>query len=464
MNFTIISSERKKDLILYNNSKYYKKDYVKYLDAFKWQCIHKKCTAKIYVDQAVKNILKDESTHNVNHHQETESSITKKSFSNGLKRKSEDELERPSKVINRGILTNPELAQTLTGTDINNVYQCLYRSRRSSYPKLPTDIIEVINVISVRQIKTVQDENFILVVDAVNKIICFSTKSNLKLLCSVDKIFVDGTFTYCPKYFLQLFTIHIFKNGHYIPLVYFLLPDKCKDTYALSFRYVVEKCSEINLLFTPSKIVSDFEEAIHIGAKTIWPEIQIVGCRFHLTQNWWKHIQSLGLSKEYKDASSEIGNWLKWVFGLPLLNPEEVSDCFTTDLMSVSPDDERIIKFCDYLVEYYIDEDAKFNPRIWASREITSERTTNSCESFHSKLNSQFTKAHPNIFIFTHVLNKKIQTDTYIHINGINIEKNSKNSAFKKKQQSIKNLSNDLNDNKISRFTYLKRVSEYYQK
>jgi hypothetical protein len=41
------------------------------------------------------------------------------------------------------------------------------------------------------QIKTVQDENFILVVDSVNKIICFLTESNLKLLCSVDKIFVD---------------------------------------------------------------------------------------------------------------------------------------------------------------------------------------------------------------------------------------------------------------------------------
>ncbi|XP_016657607.1 uncharacterized protein LOC107882945 [Acyrthosiphon pisum] len=407
--------------------------------------------------------LKDESIHNINHKEET-TSILKKSFSNGLKRKSEDELEKPSKIINRGILKNPEVTQTFTSTDINNIYQCLYRSRRSSYPKLPTNLNEVIDVMSERQIKTVQDENFVLVVNSDNKIICFSTKSNLKLLCSVDKIFVDGTFTYCAKYFLQLFTIHIFKNGHYVPLVYFLLPDKCKDTYARSFGYVIEKCSEINLSFSPSKIVSDFEEAIHIGAKTIWPEIQIVGCRFHLTQNWWKHIQNLGLSKEYKDESSEIGNWLKLVFGLPLLNSEEVSDCFATDLMSIAPDDERVGKFCDYLVEYYIDEGAKFNPHIWASREITSERTTNSCESYHSKFNSQFTKAHPNIFIFTHVLNTKIQTDTYMLINGININTISKNSAFNKKKQNIKNLSNDLNDNKISKFTYLKHVSKYYQK
>jgi len=34
-NFSIISSKRKKDLILYNNCKYYKKYYVKYLDGFK---------------------------------------------------------------------------------------------------------------------------------------------------------------------------------------------------------------------------------------------------------------------------------------------------------------------------------------------------------------------------------------------------------------------------------------------
>uniref|UniRef100_A0A2S2Q623 Uncharacterized protein n=1 Tax=Sipha flava TaxID=143950 RepID=A0A2S2Q623_9HEMI len=102
-----------------------------------------------------------------------------------------DELERPSKIINRGTLTKPELTQTFTGIDINNIHQCLYRSRRSLYPKLPTNIIEVINVMNELQIKTVQDENFILVVDSVNKIICFLTESNLKLLCSVDKIFVD---------------------------------------------------------------------------------------------------------------------------------------------------------------------------------------------------------------------------------------------------------------------------------
>lgn len=94
---------------------------------------------------------------------------------------------------------------------------------------------------------------------------------------------------------------------------------------------------------------------------------------------------------------------------------------FTSDRISIFPNDERVVKFCDYLVKNYINGEAKFNPRVWASRKITSKCTTNSCESFHAKLNSEFTKFHPNIFIFTYVLNMKIQTDTYIQFNGINL-------------------------------------------
>jgi uncharacterized protein YlaI len=39
-------------------------------------------------------------------------------------------------------------------------------------------------------------------------------------------LFVDGTFKYCTKFFHQLYTIHGCKNGHYVPLVFALLPAK----------------------------------------------------------------------------------------------------------------------------------------------------------------------------------------------------------------------------------------------
>jgi len=76
----------------------------------------------------------------------TKSVRNKKLFSNQLKRKCEDELERPSKIINTEIQKNPQQAQLFNGTDISNIYQCLYRSRRSSYPALPKSISEVIEL------------------------------------------------------------------------------------------------------------------------------------------------------------------------------------------------------------------------------------------------------------------------------------------------------------------------------
>ena len=38
-------------------------------------------------------------------------------------------------------------------------------------------------------------------------------------------------------------------------------------------------------------------------------------------------IQAVGLSKEYKDNTSDVGNWLGNIFGIPFLNPEEVGAC-----------------------------------------------------------------------------------------------------------------------------------------
>jgi hypothetical protein len=74
---------------------------------------------------------------------------------------------------------------------------------------------------------------------------------------------VDGTFDYCSKFFLQLFTIHCVKNGYYIPFVFSLLPNKFSKTYELLFNILKEKCSSFGLEFNASIIISDFEQGIH---------------------------------------------------------------------------------------------------------------------------------------------------------------------------------------------------------
>jgi hypothetical protein len=81
--------------------------------------------------------------------------------------------------------------------------------------------------------------------------------------------------------------------------------------------------------------------------------------------------------------------WHTTVFGLSLLSPDMVGDCFA--------------------------EDSHFPPYMWAENSSSSQRTSNACEGFHSKFNASFYCGHPNIFRFIEVLkNFQIQINTYI--------------------------------------------------
>lgn len=72
-------------------------------------------------------------------------------------------------------------------------------------------------------------------------------------------------------------------------------------------------------------------------------------------------------------------------------------------------------KFIEYILKTYITTDASFPLNLWAEFATTTNRTTNSYETFHSKLNNLFIASHPNIYNFIDVL-KNIQSETYIKI------------------------------------------------
>jgi len=161
----------------------------------------------------------------------------------------------------------------------------------------------------------------------------------------------------------------------------------------------VSYCTSLQLNFQPTEIFVDFEVAIHTFVKCVWLNANIRGCRFHLAQSWWRKIQQLGLSKAYKSSNNDIS-----VFGLPFLKSEEVFDCFIDDLMTIKPVNKIVDNFCDYLLKTYIEQDALFPLNIWAEFAATTNRTTNSCESYHAKLNASISATHPNIFVLIDIL------------------------------------------------------------
>ena len=130
-----------------------------------------------------------------------------------------------------------------------------------------------------------------------------------------------------------------------------------------------------------------------------------------MCQNWYRKIQQLGLTNDYKNGKSEIEKFLALTFGLPLLqDASDIEDCFVFDLLENMPSDDKVQQYCDYLSENYIFSFSLFPPKLWSSND-----TTNACEPFHSRFNSSFYHHHPNLHLFVNIL-KDVQTETYIKI------------------------------------------------
>lgn len=175
----------------------------------------------------------------------------------------------------------------------------------------------------------------------------------------------------------------------------------------------------------------------------------------------WRKIQELGLGPDYTN-NSESGKYLQYIFGLPFLDPSAVGDCFAFDFGEIQPQNKKICDFADYMVNMYISEDAQFPPHMWAECSSSLHRTTNACESFHSKFNSLFYSPHPNIYQFIEVL-KNVQIDTYIKISSISIEKKVYRKKVVLNKHFIDSKIELLRQNLITNFEFVKCMSSRYR-
>lgn len=62
--------------------------------------------------------------------------------------------------------------------------------------------------------------------ESADSIPIFTNASNLSLLNNAQHVFADGTFSYAPKHFLQMYTVHVYINGFYLPIIYVFMETK----------------------------------------------------------------------------------------------------------------------------------------------------------------------------------------------------------------------------------------------
>ena len=127
----------------------------------------------------------------------------------------------------------------------------------------------------------------------------FATDSNLRQLAATRTIFMDGTFKSTPRLFTQLFTIHGQYREHIVLLVYYLLPDKKRETYYNILDIIKRKLAEMELVFDPDYVISDFETAQTGAVSTQLPRTHQRGCLFHFSQAVYKKVQKYHLSDLY---------------------------------------------------------------------------------------------------------------------------------------------------------------------
>lgn len=163
----------------------------------------------------------------------------------------------------------------------------------------------------------------------------------------------------------------------------------------------------------------------------------------------------MGLSSSFKDKDSAEGKWLHYCFGLSYISPEDVEEAFLK-LVAIQPASCKLTSFCDYLTETYIDKTtALFPPEIWAACTADLWRTTNACESFHSRFNKECSSPHPNVYLFLKNL-KAMQTDAYVRLNSTEVPRSRKKTC--QRMDFLVNKIDQLNNKMIDLLTFTKCV------
>jgi hypothetical protein len=78
-----------------------------------------------------------------------------------------------------------------------------------------------------------------------------------------------------------MFTVHGLQNGNYLPLLFFVLPNKEIKAYEKVFMHIISECSKLNITFPSKTIFADFEKVIHLTLLKVWLSISLKECRFH---------------------------------------------------------------------------------------------------------------------------------------------------------------------------------------
>ena len=215
---------------------------------------------------------------------------------------------------------------------LDNLKRTIQRQREkdNAAPAQPTSLEEL--VIPLEYTKTGKGDIFLLYDSGphLHRILIFGTHHNIEMLAASQVWLADGTFKTAPALFGQVFVIHglrggpeLIEDGHLLPSLFVLLPNKTQDTYMRMWQQIQLLCPNAQ----PTHMLMDFELAAIKSFQGYSPNTNVKGCFFHLTQNIWRKVQAEGLQADY-NQNEEFALKIRLLPALAYASPFDVPELF----------------------------------------------------------------------------------------------------------------------------------------
>lgn len=185
------------------------------------------------------------------------------------------------------------------------------------------------------------------------------------------------------------------------------MTNKAEETYDEIFATLKHLLPQMN----PTDVTVDFEKAAINAINKAFPMAEIHGCRFHLGQSVYRHVQQVGLQSVYR-SDPDFALQIRLLTALSFVPPENVVDAYD-ELMTTEFFDENtesqykdqiqaLVQYFQTTYVYRVDRRGQrkpplFPPSLWNVYEQTLTGIIENCIEFY---NTHFLLPSFNLYAF----------------------------------------------------------------
>lgn len=191
---------------------------------------------------------------------------------------------------------------------------------------------------------------------------------------------MDGTFSVVPRsgHAQQLFIVHLRYRNAIFPILYVLMERRVRAIYNVLLNYLKREILGEEVVVV--SVMADYERALRLAVKDIYPQTKLLGCWFHYAKAVYLKSRQIGLTGRL-NVRYHIAQGVNMAMVLPLIQQEnfetgidEVRNWMTDNVQG--GEIEQIATFIQYLRRQW----SRANVSVYKE----DMRTNNYVESFHS--------------------------------------------------------------------------------